>query len=92
MFVSPLKAHKKPALVAESDGELTGTDDSSLEVKRKGDKKINKGADKRAFRVMVQEKQTIKTTANNKRTLIKPAGNLKVQISTSDSELNCIVP
>ena len=46
VFVSPLKAHKKPAPVADSDSELMGTDNGSLEAKRKGDKKINKGADK----------------------------------------------
>jgi hypothetical protein len=85
--VSPLKVHKKPALVADSDSELTETDDSGLEAKRKGlkgDKKTDNGAGKRAFRAMVQEKRTMTTTANNKRTLIKPAGNLKVRISTSN--------
>jgi hypothetical protein len=81
VFVSPLKARKKPAPVANSDIELTGTDDGGLEAKpasEKGKKKTN-----RAFREMVQEKRAaMTTTANNKRALIKPpasAGHSKVR-------------
>jgi hypothetical protein len=86
-FLSPLKARKKPTPrpVADSDNEsLTGTDDGSLEAKRnlKGDKNLKTNTGKRAFREMVQEKRAM-TTANNKRTNPKPAGNSKVRISTS---------
>lgn len=79
VFVSPLKARKKPAPVADTDSELTGTDDGGLEAKRKGSKKTD--TSKRAFRDMVQEKRAaiMTTTSNNKRALIKPpAGNSKV--------------
>lgn len=82
VFVSPLKACKKPAPVVDSDSELTGTDDGGLEAKREGKKQMDTG--KRAFREMVQEKRAAKTTANNKRSLIKPAGNSKVQFSNSN--------
>jgi hypothetical protein len=86
VFVSPLKARKKPAPVADSDhdSELTETDDGGLEAKRKGYKKTDMG--KRPFREMVQEKRAMATTGNNKRALpvIKPAGNLKVRLSTSN--------
>lgn len=79
-FVSPLKAHKKPAPVADSDSELeltgTASDDNGLEAKGKGKQKTDTG--KRAFREMVQEKRAMTTTANNKQALIKPAGNPKV--------------
>jgi hypothetical protein len=83
VFVSPLKAHKKPAPVADSDSKLTGTDsdDGGFEAKRKGNKKTDMG--KRSFREMVQEKRAM-TTANNKQALIKHAGNSKVRLSTSD--------
>jgi hypothetical protein len=75
--VSPLKARKKPApvLVADSDSELTGTEDSGLQVEAK--KKRDTG--KRAFKLreMVQEKRTAMTaTANNKR--------VRLSISISD--------
>jgi hypothetical protein len=85
VFVSPLKARKKrtPEQVADcdSDSGLAGTDNGGLEAKRKGLKKTNTG--KRAFREMVQEKRSaIETTTNNKRALIKPAGNSRVRLST----------
>lgn len=82
VFVSPLKANKKRAPVADSDGELTGTENghSGLNSKGKG-KKTDTG--KRPFREMVQEKRMTTTTTNNKRALIKPAGGLKVRVSTS---------
>jgi hypothetical protein len=77
VFVSPLKARKKPAPVANSDIELTETDDGGLEAKRKpeGKKKTD-----RAFRAMVQEKRAaMTTTANNKPINLKPpAGHSKV--------------
>ena len=78
VFVSPLKARKNPAPVADSDGELTGTDDGGLEAERKGNKKMDTG--KRPFREMVQEKRAMATTTNNnlKRTLITPAGKSRV--------------
>ena len=70
VFVSPLKACKKPAPVVDSDGKVTGTDDGGLEAKRKGNQKMDTG--KQAFCDMVQEKRamTTVTTANNKRALI----------------------
>jgi hypothetical protein len=45
VFMSPLKAHKNPAPVVDSDSELTGTDDANLQVeaKRKGNKKRDTG-------------------------------------------------
>lgn len=78
-FVSPLrvKAHRKPAAVADSENELTGTDDGGLEAKKKGDKKT------RAFREMVQKKRAEMTTSNNKQVFIKPTGNKVVRLSTS---------
>ena len=86
VFVSPLKARKNPPPVANSDGELTGTDNGgpgeAKTPKRKGNKKTDTG--KRAFRDMVQEKRAMTTTANNKRTLIEPAGNSKARLSTSN--------
>jgi hypothetical protein len=91
VFVSPLKARKKPA-VAKSDIELTETDDGGLEAKRKpeGKKKMD-----RAFRAMVQEKRAaMTTTANNKPINLKPpAGHSKVHptIFVID-ELTGIVP
>jgi hypothetical protein len=51
VFVSPLKAHEKPAPVANTDIKLTETDDGGLEAKRKGKKKMD-----RQFHAMVQEK------------------------------------
>lgn len=79
VFVSPLRAHKKRAPVADFNGELTGTEDGSVEAKR-GNKKTDPG--RRTFREMVQEKQAMTTMANNKR-LIKPVGKSKVR-STSN--------
>jgi hypothetical protein len=80
VFVSPLRAHKKRAPVADFNGsELTGTEDGSVKAKR-GNKKMDSG--RRTFREMVQEKQAMTTIANNKR-LIKPVGKSKVR-STSD--------
>ena len=78
VFVSPLKARKKPAPVANSDIELTETDDGGLEAKRKpeGKKKTD-----RAFRAMVQEKRAAMTTTANTKpiNLIRPpAGHSKV--------------
>ena len=80
-FVSPLKARKKPAPVADSDSELTGadSDDGGLQEKRKGYKEMGTGTGRRAFCEMVQEKRAMTTAANNKRAIIKPAGNLKVR-------------
>jgi hypothetical protein len=74
VFVSPLKARKKPAsVVANSDIELTGTDDGGLEAKKKGKKKMN-----RQFRAMVQEKRAAMTTTANNKPIKPPAGHSKV--------------
>ena len=85
VFVSPLKARKKPAPVASSDIELTGTDDGGLEAKRKGKKKMD-----RQFRAMVQEKRAAMTTTANIKPIKPPTGHSKVHpIFVLIDELTC---
>ena len=91
VFVSPLKARKKPAPVANFDIELTETDDGGLEAKRKpeGKKKMD-----RAFRAMVQEKRAAMTTTANNKSIKPPAGHSKVHCTpyTIFVKLTGIVP
>ena len=60
-FVSPLKAHKKTAPIADSDLK---TDSGDLEAKKKENKKTDTG--NRAFHQMVEEKRATITTTNNR--------------------------
>lgn len=83
MFISPLKAPKKPAFI-NPDVDSTETEDNVLKASNgKAEAGKNKAA-KQPFQEMVKEKK-VTTATNNKQTIIKPAGNTRVhQFLTSD--------